>query len=75
MPTIFAHTHTGDHGNANVRRAVIRGVLGVSQMLGASAGLVLLADQGVTAWTLAVVGGTTALTAVSVLLFGRGPRS
>ena len=45
-------------------------VFGVAQMAGASAGLVLLAVSGVTVWALAVVLGTTLLTAISVLLFG-----
>ena len=57
-------------GAADRRWALVRLALGVAQMSGASAGLVLLVQTGANEWTLALIAATGVLTTLSVLLFG-----
>jgi ABC-type nickel/cobalt efflux system permease component RcnA len=65
-------SHVG--GDADSQRWMyVRFVLGMMQMAGAVVSLVLLANLGVSIWSLTAVIVTSMATAVSVLLFGRGP--
>ena len=50
------------------KQALVRLLLGVSQMVGATAGLVLLLQTGVSSWTVGVVAGTGVVTLASRLL-------
>ena len=56
---------------AKTRWALTRLALGVAQMIGASVGVALLAVGGITRWSIAVALAATALTVVSIALFGR----
>lgn len=61
---------------ARARWAVLRLALGIAQMVGAVAALLLIMAMGLNALALAAVASTSVLTTVSVLLFGsQGPRS
>lgn len=57
---------------AEARWAVLRLVLGVAQMIGAVAALLLIITMGLKGLALAAVVITCVLTTVSVLLFGSG---
>lgn len=61
----------GEPVSVGRRRAMVRLVLGVAQMIGASIGAVLLAVAGVTRWSLGVAVAATVLTVVSIALFAR----
>jgi hypothetical protein len=52
-------------------RVLVRAVLGMAQMIGAVASLVLLLQMGTSAPTLATISVTTSLRLVSYLLFRR----
>jgi hypothetical protein len=61
--------------HADPRWAVVRLLLGLGQMFGASTGLWLVLRVGVTGITIGVLVATTVLTGTSILLFGvRMPR-
>lgn len=55
--------------------AIVRTVLGVAQIFGASFSFVLLIQTGVNSLTLGAIIITGLLTTISVLLFGRRPAS
>jgi len=55
--------------------AIVRTVLGVAQVFGASFSFVLLIQTGVNSLTLGAIIITGLLTTISVLLFGRRPAS
>lgn len=57
-----------------VGATIARLALGVGQMAGAVAGLLLMATEGLTGRLVAVAAGTTALTVASRVLFRRGSR-
>lgn len=52
------------------RRAAVRLALGLAQMMGATGAATLVLTTGMNPWSLTMVMGTCALTAVSVLLVG-----
>lgn len=58
-----------------VRWAIVRLILGQVQVVGATAGLVLLFETGLSAATLGIFAVTTLATVVSKLLFRKSDRS
>ena len=67
---VLPSPHPSVPGTRTRRWAVVRGILGLAQMAGAAAALILLARSGLTALALAVVALTCGFTTASVLLFG-----
>lgn len=63
--------HTGEDPRGKRCWAVVRFVLGITQMTGAVAAFLLIAQTGLSNGTFAVVILTCLFTTVSVLLFGR----
>lgn len=67
---------TGEPAEAmprQVKRAWLRLLFGQLQIIGATAGLVLLFQTGVNAWTIGVVAATGVVSIISRLLFRRSP--